>query len=76
MDLDEPRLLAAMRDYVDAGRALADAADVADPRTVVDLAEAKAVAGMRLQQQIRRATTSRAVDLDLDVPRPDARPLL
>ena len=55
MDLDDRRLLAAMQDYVDCGRRLADAADVGDARTLIDLAEAKAIAGMRLRSRLREA---------------------
>ena len=53
MDLDDPALRTAMRDYT----AAADALDVgalegADPRRLIDLAEAKAVAAMVLRKRL------------------------
>ncbi len=50
--LDDPTLRSAMRTYLDAARALEDAAEIRQPRELVDLAEAKALAGLLLRKRL------------------------
>jgi hypothetical protein len=52
MDLDEPKLFDAMRDYVTAAQALADTGREGDARVLLDLAETKLIAGMRLRKAL------------------------
>jgi hypothetical protein len=50
--LDDPTLRSAMRTYLDAAAALEDAAAIRQPRELVDLAEAKALAGLLLRKRL------------------------
>jgi hypothetical protein len=52
MDLDEPKLFAAMRDYVTAAQALADTGREGDARVLLDLAETKLIAGMLVRKAL------------------------
>ena len=52
MDLDEPTLFAALRDYVAAAQALADTGRQGEARTLLDLAETKLIAGMRVRKAL------------------------
>ena len=52
MDLDEPKLLSAMRDYVAAAAALEETGREGEPRVLLDLAEAKLLAGMRVRKAL------------------------
>lgn len=52
MDLDDPRVLAAMTDYVTASTALSDTGREGEARVLLDLAESKLIAGMRLRKAL------------------------
>lgn len=52
MDLDEPKTFDAMRDYVAAAQALSDTGREGEPRMLIDLAEAKLIASMRLRKAL------------------------
>ncbi len=54
-DLDDPELMAALRGYVAAVDRLDEVSTSGTPRDVVDEAEAKSVAGMRLKRALVKA---------------------
>ena len=51
-DFDDARLLAALRDYVQAAEALSEVDPQDEPRQTLDLAERKSLAGMALRRRL------------------------
>lgn len=52
MDLDDPKTMSALRDFVAAATALDDTGREGDPRMLLDLAETKLIASMRLRKAL------------------------
>ncbi len=71
-DFDDPRLYAALREYVLAAEALQDVAPQDEPRRTLDLAEHKSLAGMALRRRLMEMGWNPPVRRTVDVSEPSS----